>query len=197
MSKSPFDQLPAPNRTKMLSGVKSDLTRALSSLQKFCDSIRDRRQPVWPCQSTFDTFMGQLRTFRTISKRKAGAPPIQLIREMDGLWPKLRIVGTLDLCVDRLRDYLGTSLLSKANKIQFKRGTPWMAGDLRSLLRGERIASPKDLQMMWDLLPPCFQDLAKLASSQFVRPLLGVPRDTVEKLTTTAARAAQEYLMFE
>src|SRR6202035_5821510 len=111
MPKSPLDALPPANPKAFSQTIQLNLTKALRSLDKFSDSIRERRAPAWPPEATYELFMAQLDASRCISKRKENAPPIQLMREIDRRWHKLRVVDTVDRCVEHLQAYLGNNLL--------------------------------------------------------------------------------------
>jgi hypothetical protein len=64
MPKSPLDDLPLSDPKAFKQAIKRNLAKALQSLDKFSDSVRDGRAPDWPPEATYELFMGQLRAFR-------------------------------------------------------------------------------------------------------------------------------------
>jgi hypothetical protein len=198
MPKSPLDDLPPADPKAFRRVIKRNLEKALQSLAKFSDSVRDGRAPDWPPAATYALFMAQLRAFRLISKRKQNAPAIQLMREIDHTWHKLKVVDTVESCIEYLQRYIGNSLLGSAiAKAQFERQNDPAKDHLVSLLYKRRLAGPEDLGAMRNLLPQPFQQLDTLASAKFVKNTTGASGDPLKKLQTAVARSAQEYLFSE
>ena len=199
MPKSFLDDLPLPNPKLFRQKIKRNLENALRSLDKFSDSIRDSQAPAWPPEATYELFMAQLDAFRCISKRKENAPPIQLMREIDRTWHKLRVVGTVDRCVEHLQSYLRDNLLgSVIAKALFELRHEPANDELISLVRKTRLAGPADLGVMRNLpLPEPFQQLDTLASDERVKRVTGPSGGSLRKFRTAVARATQEYLFSE
>ena len=198
MPKTSFDSLPPPDPAAFRRAIKRNLAKALRSLAKFSDSVRDGRTSDWPPQATYTLFMEQLEAFRLISKRKENAPAIQLMREIDRVWHKLRVVDTIEIFIEQLQSYMGNSLLGSANaKGQFERQNDPAKDQLISLVCKKKWAAPEDLDAMRDLLPVAFRQLDTLASSKFVRRAIGASDDTLQNLRIAVARSAQEYLFSE
>ena len=198
MPKSPFDALPPANPKAFSQTIQRNLTEALRSLDKLSDSIRDRRAPAWPPEATYELFMAQLDAFRCISKRKENAPAIQLMREIDRSWHKLKVVDTVDRCVEHLQTYLGNNLLGSVimNALFELRHDP--ANDqLMSLVHKTRLACAEDLSMIRNLLPEPFQQLDTLTSEDSIKRATRVFGDFLRKLRTAVARSAQEFLFSE
>ena len=199
MPKSPLDYFPSPNPTVFRQKIKRNLAKALRSLDKFSDSIRDGQAPAWPPEATYELFMAQLDAFRCISKRKENAPPIQLMREIDHTWHKLQVVDTVDRCVEHLQKYLGNNLLGAviANALFDLRHHP-AKDQLISLVRKTRLAGLGDLGVIRNLpLPEPFRQLDALTSDERVKRATGASRGSLRKFRTVLARATQEYLFSE
>ena len=198
MPKSPLADLPPPAPKAFNQAIKRNLAEALRSLAKFSDSVRDGRTPDWPPPATYALFMAQLRAFRLISKRKQNAPAIQLMREIDHTWHKLKVVDTVEHCIEYLQRYIGYNLLGSAiAKAQFERQNDPAKDQLISLVCKRRLAGPEDLAAMRNLLPEPFQQLDMLASGKFVKRATGASGGSLEKLRSAVARSAQEYLFSE
>jgi hypothetical protein len=201
MPRSSLDRLPPYNSKKFREAIKRGLEVPLCSLTRFSDSVRAGRAPAWPPDNAYSLFIAQLREFRIISKRKDNAPPIQLMREINHRWPKLKVVRTVENCVEELKNYLGRNLIGTAiAKARFESLKGRVHDDQVSLLlilRKKRFATPADLEVIHDLLPEHFQKLTKLASKDLLRSANGAPSDAVEKLRISVARSAQEYLISE
>jgi hypothetical protein len=198
MSTSPFDRLPPPDPQAFRRAIKRHLTEALQSLAKFSDSIRSGRPPEWPPQHIYALFMAQLRAFRLIWKRKGNVTAIQLLHEIDHRWSGLKVVKTVVNCADQLNNYLSPNLLGSANvKAEFERQNDRTKDHFGSLLLRKKLASPEDLELMYDLLPPDFQKLIKLTCESLVRSAPRTPSDTMQKLRIAVARSSQEYLICE
>jgi hypothetical protein len=196
MPKSPLDDLLSRDLEASKEEIKRNLAKALRSLDKFSDSIRDGQAPAWPPEATYELFMAQLRHFQLISKRKENAPAIQLMREIDHTWRKLSVVGTVERFIEQLQNYTGNSLLGSANaKAQFERQNDPAKDRLVSLVLKRRLAGPEDLDVMRDLLPKSFQHLETL--SRYVQRATGAREDTYRNLEIAVARSAQEYLFSE
>jgi hypothetical protein len=152
MPKRFLDDLPLPNPKLLRQKIKSNLEEALGSLDKFSDSIRDWRAPAWPPEATYELFMAQLDAFRCISKRSENASAIQLMREIDRTWHKLRVVGTVARCVEHLQSYLRENLLgSVIGKALFELRQEPANDELISPVRKTRLAGPADLRVMSDI----------------------------------------------
>src|SRR6266478_3339488 len=174
MPKTLFDDLQPADPNAFNQAIKRNLAKALRSLAKFSDSVRDGRSPDWPPAETYTLFMAQLRCFQLISKRKVNAPAIQLMREIDHTWHKLKVVDTVELCIEHLQNYMGNSLLGSANaKAQFERNSDPAKDQLISLVLKRRLAGPGDLSPMRNLLPEPFQQLDTLTSGEFVKRVTG------------------------
>jgi hypothetical protein len=198
MPKSPLDDLPPADPKAFRRAIKLNLVRALQSLATFSDSVRDGRTPDWPPAATYALFMAQLRAFRLISKRKENAPAIRLMREIDRTWHKLKVVGTVESCIEYLQRYIGNSLLASAiAKAPFERQNDPAKDQLISLVCKRKLAGSEDLGAMRNLLPKPFQQLDTLASGEFVKRATGASGDPLQKLRTAVARSAQEYLFSE
>lgn len=197
MPKSPLDDLPAADPEAFRQAIKRNLAEALRSLAKFSDSVRDARTPDWPPTTTYALFMAQLRAFQLISK-KENAPAIQLMREIDRSWHKLKVVDTVQSCIEYLQTYLGNSSLGSAiAKAQFERQNDPAKDQLISLVCKRKLAGPEDLEVMRNLLPKPFQQLDTLASGELVKRATGASGDPLKRLRTAVARSAQEYLFSE
>jgi hypothetical protein len=196
MPKSPLDDFPPPNPKLFRRKIERNLEEALRSLDKFSDSIRDRKAPAWPREATYELFMAQLDAFRCISKRKENAPPIQVMREIDRTWHKLSVVGTVDRCVEHLQAYLGNNSLGSviAQELFELRHHP-AKDQLISLVCKTRLAGPRDVGVIRSLpLPKPFQELDTLAFDECVKRAPVACGGSLRKLRTAVARAAQEYL---
>jgi hypothetical protein len=198
MPKTSLNTISPAKRNAFKQEIKRNLAEALRSLGKFSDSVRDGRTPDWPPEATYTLFMAQLDAFRLISKRRKNAPAIQLMREIDHTWHKLKVVDTVELFIQRLQDYIGNTLLGSANeKAQFERQNDRAKDQLTSLICKKKWAAPEDLDAMRDLLPVSFRHLDTLTSSRFVRRATGASYDTLQNLRIAVARSAQEYLFSE
>ena len=194
MSRDPFDSLPAPDRNKFGVALKRPLTRALNSLERFCNSIVAGRYPEWPSSSELSMFLKQVETFRLISNRGSDADPMQLIRDMDHRWPGMHIARTLERVVSTIETYIGRSLLAEVHTEAIKDRRDPKKTELHSLVYKLRNAKPADLELMAPLLPDPFQDLLELTRKETLRAQSEAALKTVERRRSALARSAQEYL---
>lgn len=198
MPKSPLEDLPPADPKAFRRAIKLNLERALQSLAKFSDSVRAGRPPDWPPNSAYTLFIAQLRNFGLISKRKKNAPAIQLIREIDHRWPKLKAFKTLANCADQLNNYLCPNLLGEAiEKAQFGRRNDPRTKHLIALVFREKSAAPEDLGLIRDLLPKVFQKLFDVVFERLVKSAPGLSHRAAQETRTAFAQLAQEYLISE
>lgn len=198
MPTSPFDYLPPPNQRHFRAAIRNNLQVAVRSLVKFSDSVRARKFPDWPPTDTYSSFTAQLHHFRSLSKRAPNAQPIQLIREIDHLWPRLRLVKALERSLEALGEYVGNSLLGPANTAgHFEHNTNPEKPLLLNLLTSTKRATAQDLDVMSPLLPQCFHILKERASTKQIRAASYASSAAVDNLHAAIARCAQSYLISE
>lgn len=198
MPRSPFDYLPPPDPKHFRAAIRNNLQVAVRSLVKFSDSVRAGKFPDWPPTDTYSLFTAQLHHFRSLSKRAPNAQPIQLIREIDHLWPRLRLVKALEGSLKALRDYLGNSLLAVANTTgRFEHNTNPEKPLLLALLTSTKRATAEDLEVMSPLLPQSFHVLKDRASPKRIRAASHASSTAMDNLHAAIARCAQSYLISE
>jgi len=196
MPNCPFDRLPSASSEKRLrETIKQNLNAALCSFQEFIESTETDAVPDFPSPAVLENFMAQLRAFQSISRRKATATPIQLIREIDHRW-RMKIFLTLTDCAVRLEQYLASNPLHNFHaRVLFRRAKTPLKDEAVALLLllNERRATRADLAFLRPLIST---DLGEIIDSlSTARPRHGARQDAVDRLRDRIARVAQKDLV--